>query len=234
MKTLRHGLLTLAILGVGCTAQGQVIIGWDFGTASANLSSDINVPVTNLTVSNVSSFTGQTLTNANSSGSTGYSGASGTFNASFAAVSGAFNGTTSSAFVFTLTPSAGYTVSISSITFGSRSTASGPTALAIRTSSDNFASNAYSTSVSANSTWGLVNSGALTSITGTNLNPLTVRIYGSGGSSASAGNWRIDDLHVTLTVSAAAIPEPSTYAAILGCAALTGVLIRRRRLQSAA
>ena len=34
--------------------------------------------------------------------------------------------------------------------------------------------------------------------------------------------------------TAAAIPEPSTYAALLGVVSLTGALIRRRRLQRAA
>jgi hypothetical protein len=76
-----------------------------------------------------------------------------------------------------------------------------------------------------------VNSGALTSITGTALNPLTLRIYGSGGSSASAGNWRIDDLSVTLAVGA--IPEPSTYAAIAGFVMLGFAVARKYRANKA-
>jgi len=44
--------------------------------------------------------------------------------------------------------------------------------------------------------------------------------YGSGGS----GNWSFDDV----TISGIAIPEPSTYALILGAASLGVVLVRRR------
>ncbi len=45
---------------------------------------------------------------------------------------------------------------------------------------------------------------------------------------AGTGTIALDNISVT------AIPEPSTYAAILGAAALTGMLIRRRRLQRTA
>ena len=43
----------------------------------------------------------------------------------------------------------------------------------------------------------------------------------------SGGAFRIDD--VSFYGSASAIPEPSTYAAILGIAALGGVVWHRRR-----
>ena len=234
MKPLRHDLITLVFF-LGCGAlQAQTTISWDFGTATGSIAADVNVPVTNLTISNISSLTGQTLTNASSSVSAGYSGASGGFNGSFAAVSGAFNSVSSSAFVFTLTPTAGYQVAVTNISLGSRSTASGPTALTLRTSVDGFSANTYSTIASANSAWSFVNSGTLTSITGTNSSPLTLRLYGSGGSSAAAGNWRIDDLSVTLAITAVPVPEPSTYAVILGGIALAGVMIRKRRQQRAA
>ena len=56
--------------------------------------------------------------------------------------------------------------------------------------------------------------------------PVTFRVYGYGGTSANAGNWRVDDL----SLSAAAVPEPSTYAMVgLGAALLVGIQRFRRR-----
>lgn len=205
----------------------QTTVGWNFGTGAGDASANINAAVSHLTISNITAFTGQTLTLANASASSGYTGASANYNASFATVAGAFNVNSSSAFTFTLTPASGYQVSVSSISFGSRSTASGPVSLAIRTSADNYASNVFASSVTANSVWSLQTASSLSSITGTSASPLSVRLYGYGGTSASAGNWRIDDLNVTLTVSA--VPEPSTYAAIAGAVALAGVMMWRRR-----
>ena len=141
----------------------------------------------NLTVSSVTSFTGQTLTTAASSVSSGYSGASGGFNASFAAVSGAFNAATSSAFSLTLTPASGYQVTVSSVSFGSRSTSSGPSTISLRSSADSYGANLFSTTVGTAGSWSLRNSGSLNSIMATALNPVTLRIYGSGGTRASSG-----------------------------------------------
>lgn len=54
--------------------------------------------------------------------------------------------------------------------------------------------------------------------------------YTVDGATSGSGNNRIDNLTIAGTYSpAAAIPEPSTYAAILGGVALLGVAARRRR-----
>lgn len=228
-RNWRGGILTAVVLAA--SAQAQTVLVWNFGSSVGDLTASSGLPVANLTVGSIASFTGQTLTNASTSPSSAYAGSSGTFNASFAAVSGAFNSATSSAFSLTLTPAAGYQVSLSSVSFGSRSTASGPTSISLRTSADSYGADVYSTTVATTSSWALLSSGSLTSITGTALNPLNLRIYGSGGSSASSGNWRIDDLSVTVVVSA--IPEPSTYAAIAGMVILGVAVIRRRRISRA-
>ena len=216
----------VATTAFGAGLSGQTTVTWNFGAGSASLAASSGTPVGNLTVGSIGSFTGQTLTTSTASASGGYTGASGNFNGSFSAVAGTFNVSSSSAFTVTLTPASGYDVTLTGITFGSRSTASGPTSVAVRTSTDGFAASAYSTSVATTGAWTLVNTGALTSITGTATNPLTVRLYGSGGSSAASGNWRVDDVAMSLAVSA--VPEPSTYAAILGAIAFAGSAWRRR------
>jgi hypothetical protein len=54
--------------------------------------------------------------------------------------------------------------------------------------------------------------------------------YTFGGATTSSGNNRLDNIQFTAT----AIPEPSTYAAMAGVAALLGVMFHRRRQQQAA
>lgn len=228
MKAL-HLLAAAAGVITSAVVSAQTTIGWNFGTGTASLLASSGAPVDNLTIGSIGSFTGQTLTTNLTSPSSGYTGASGNMSGSFAAVAGVFNVSSSSAFTITLTPAAGHQVSITSLSLGSRSTGSGPTTLALRTSADGFASDAFSTSVSTGGTWALIQTGALSNINGTSSDPLTIRIYGYGGTSASAGNWRLDD--VSMTVSMSAVPEPSTYAAISGAAALLGALWHRRRRQ---
>jgi hypothetical protein len=213
-------LLSAAAALSGATAPAQTVVSWNFGVATPSLVASSGVPIENLTLGSVSSFTGQTLTVNTTSSSTGYAGASGGQSGSFAAVSGSFSAGTSSAFTVTLTPAPGYEVTVASVSWGTRSTSSGPTQLALRTSADLFAADAFTTSVATNNTWSLVDTGPLTHVTGSAANPLTLRIYGYGGSSASAGNWRFDDLSVSVSMSA--VPEPSTYAALAGACALLG------------
>ena len=84
-------------------------------------------------------ITGATVTQGNNNGTTtlitatsvssGYPGASGGNNAGAAANVGAFSATGSAYFTFTLTPQAGEVVTTSAISFGSRSTTTGPTSL---------------------------------------------------------------------------------------------------------
>jgi hypothetical protein len=56
----------------------------------------------------------------------------------------------------------------------------------------------------------------------------TFRIYGSGAS-AGGGTFRVDDVTLNGTSGLAPIPEPSTFAVILGALALAGVALQRRR-----
>lgn len=185
------------------------IVTWNFGTTSANAGPSSGVPVNNLNISNVSAGnnanTSQSGIQINTSSASNNSGASGQYNASTTAENESYDPSVSAYFEFTLTPSAGFTVSLNSMSFGSRSTSTGPTDLEIRTSADNFASPAASFTQTANSVW----RGFSSNISGvTSSQPLVVRIYGyvDGGSGSvngsSANNFRIDDVIVDLLVAA--------------------------------
>ncbi|MBS1761678.1 MAG: putative Ig domain-containing protein, partial [Bacteroidetes bacterium] len=190
------------------------IVKWNFGTSSANPAPSSGVPVNNLNISNFSAGnnanTSQTGLQLNTSSVSNNTGASGQYNASTTAENESFNAATSAYFEFTLTPAAGFTVTLNSLSFGSRSTSTGPTDLEIRTSADNFGSAAASFSQTPNSTW----RGFSSNFSGiTSSQPLVVRIYGfvqdgSGSvNSSSANNFRIDDVTIDLLV--AAMPECS-------------------------
>lgn len=222
-------IFALALVSAIISLPSRAQIVWNFGTTVGSDSPSSN-DASNLTVSVISqnNNNGSTTMLSSSSSSSGYTGSSGQYNAASSGVAGALNLSTSTYYQLTLTPTSGYEVSLSSFSFGTRSTGSGPTNVAVYTSSDNYtASIASGTSTS---TWGLVSSGELTSITGTSSSPLVIRIYGYGGSgSTSTANWRIDDVSVS---AVSAVPESSTYAAILGGVALLGVLAVRRRKRS--
>ena len=206
---------------------------WNFGTSSGNAASSSDIP-SNLIASAVTqnNNNGNTTMLSTSAPSSGYIGASGQYNAVASAVAGSLSLLSSTFFEFTLTPSTGYLVDLTEISFGTRSTSTGAANVEVYTSSDNFTTNILSKSVLTTGTWELATSGTLSSISGTSISPLVVRIYGFGGTgSTSTGNWRIDDISTSVFVTA--VPEPSTYAAILGGVALVGVMVMRRRKSAA-
>jgi hypothetical protein len=167
------------------------------GTAAAASTS------TKITASVVSqgNNNGTTTLITNSSASSTYTGASGTYNAGVAARTGALNTATSGSayFQLTLTPTAGNAISLTGISFGSRSTATGPVAYAIRSSLDNYASNIATGTLTANSSWLLASASGITLSGGTGT-AVTLRIYGfngTGSAAANTANWRIDDITIT-------------------------------------
>ena len=134
--------------------------------------------------------------------STGYTGATGGTNAGAAARTGALDTTQSAYFSFTLTPDAGKQVTLFDISFGSRSTATGPQAFSLRSSIDNYATELAGGTMSNNSTWAL-HDPVTTATTAYPSIPVTYRIYGANGTgTASSGtvNWRIDDLTIRILV----------------------------------
>ncbi len=115
-------------------------------------------------------------------------------------------------------------MSITGISFDYRQTASGALNYQVDIGSN---SNVASGGFTRDSAWHQVAHGSITlsGLTGSN----EVRIYGYSG---GAGSFGID--RVILTGAVTAIPEPSTYAAIVGAVALAGVVIHRRKKSRAA
>jgi endonuclease/exonuclease/phosphatase family metal-dependent hydrolase len=199
--TLMRIIYSFFFLLLSFFTQAQSNVSWDFTTATPSA----GLPVSNLTISAVSqgNNNGTTTLLTTTSASSGYTGASGTSNGGAAARIGALNTTASGSayFEFTLTPATGFTVNLSAINFGTRSTGTGPQAYSVKTSLNSFGADAATGTIANNSTWSLKTN--TTNVTSTSGTPLVVRIYGysgAGSPSASTANWRIDDLFITVTV----------------------------------
>jgi len=209
---MRQVYLLCFQLFISVTLFAQSNVKWDFTTASPSS----GVPVSNVTISPVTSGNsyGTTTLLSTTSASSGYTGASGTSNAGVAARIGALNTATngSAYFQFTITPATNYNATISNISFGTRSTGTGPTAYTIRTSRDGFASDITggTGTIQNNSAWSLKTNTA--SISTSASAPITIRIYGYNGSGSPGSgtvNWRIDDLSFDITVTTTACSAPS-------------------------
>ncbi len=193
---------SLALSGtVNEPSSGSSTIVWDFQTTTPTSGVPVDLTVGAIAQGNNN---GTTTLLTTTSASTGYTGASGNNNAGAAARVGALSTASggSAYFEFTVTPSAGRTLTLSEISFGARSTSTGPQAYSLRSSADNYASDIATGTIPATSTW------TLKSNTGLNRSysfAVTFRIYGyngSGSASASTANWRIDDLKLVVATSA--------------------------------
>ncbi|MBS0662604.1 MAG: immunoglobulin domain-containing protein [Verrucomicrobia bacterium] len=186
-------------------------IYWNFGAGSANAAPTSGLPA---------DVTGGTVTQGNNNGTTtlltttsasgSYTGASGGYNAGAAARIGSLNtGASGSAyFEFTLTPNAGKSLQVTGITFGSRSTSTGPQAYTILASYDSTVLQSVGSGTLPNNSAWVYYSPAFTTVTAGDGSPVTFRIYGyNGAGSAVAGtaNWRIDDLKVTVATLASPV-----------------------------
>ncbi len=180
-------------------APGQAAdVYWNFTTDTPTSGAPAGVTVSAVSQGNNNGTTTMLTT---TSASSGYVGASGGNNAGAAARIGslvtAANG--SAYFEFTLTPSANVTFALTAISFGSRSTGTGPQAFTLRSSANGYASDIATGTMSANSTWAFQ---AISGLAFSSATPTTFRIYGyNGAGSATVGtaNWRIDDLNVTIS-----------------------------------
>lgn len=220
---MNHRSSVLFWLTLGCgifsaAGHAQIVI-YSF-TSSSTAPTSV---AANLSGGSVSTGGGVTTTSSTSPVSSGYTGASGGYFISDNSWTGASPGV--NYFQFTVTPVANFTVSLTSLSFGYREsgTSTGPTAFAVRSSSDSYAADlAVGALTNSDNTW---HSSGNTSVTLTFTSATTFRIYASGAASATP-TLRMDDL--TLNGSVAAVPEPTTVAAALGLAAL-GAAWRRRR-----
>ena len=127
-------------------------------------------------------------------------------------------------FEFTITPSSG-SFPLESISFGSRSTNTGPLSWTLRSSDDNYATDLVTPGTLVNdSTWAYASAPLTTVFIGSAAT--TFRIYGYNGTgtpSVNFANWRIDD------VQAIVVPEPATLTAAAAAALSIGLWLRRRQ-----
>ncbi len=203
------GSATSVAVPLAVTSGGASVVYWDFATAAPT--SGVPVGITGGTVTQGNN-NGTTALLTSSSASGAYAGASGGNNAGAAARIGALNqGANGSAyFEFTFTPDAGRQFVATSLSFGSRSTGTGPKAYALFTSVDNFATPVASGVLLSDSTWRMITP-SFAGATGAAGVPVTFRIYaynGAGGAGVNTANWRIDD--VRLTAGLLAVPLPPT------------------------
>jgi hypothetical protein len=124
-------------------------------------------------------------------------------------------------FTFTLTPASGYQLNLTSFVFSSTRSFDGPTSLYLRSSLDSFTDNIAT--VSSGTTINLTTGATYQNLT----ESIEFRLYGDSGTS-SGGILRISDFTFNGSV-VAAIPEPSSCAAIFGAATLAGATWYRRR-----
>lgn len=195
---LRPVLPTVCLTLLASVACAQT--AWDFSAGNGSPAS-LSANLTGGTIAAVNSA----LAFNNTSASGTYSGASGGNNAALTCAPGTLSTATSTYLEFTVTPITGASLSATALTLGTRSTSTGPTTLTLFTSANGYASAVGSAAVSANSAWSVASFSPL-AITGATSGSLTFRIYGSGGAgSGTSGNWRVDDVSLTI---AARVPPP--------------------------
>ena len=197
---------------------GQTSYYWNFGTTAANPSPSPSEVNNNLTVGDITigNISGTAVTTANfisttSNSGTSYPGASAQYNAGNEAKNGALDtGNNGSAyFEFSVTPASGYVFNLLDISFGTRSTATGPAAYSLRSSLDNYATEIAGGTITVSGTpWALKLNSNLT-FESTN-SPVTFRLYGYGGSgTVNSVNWRIDDLSIALVATTKFVIGPT-------------------------
>jgi Bacterial Ig-like domain/Lamin Tail Domain len=189
-------LLATAFTALALPASAQ-IAAWDFTTASPSST------VLNLNASAVAQHAnnGNTPMLGSTTPSSGYAEASGNNNAAASARPGALSTVDdgSTAFEFTLAPVVGYQFTLTGVSFGSRSTGTGPTAYSLRSSADAYATDLASGALLTTSTWVLK---AHSGISLTSGSSVTFRLFAYGGTGhTSTANWRIDDLKLAVTLT---------------------------------
>ncbi|MFY7964140.1 MAG: T9SS type A sorting domain-containing protein [Chitinophagaceae bacterium] len=204
------GTLFLFVL-LTINTRAQTSYTWNFTSAAA---SGTNANLTVDTFKSVNSWANVTAPiRASSSVSNTYSGFSAGNNLGNTCKGGALvlsgsTGTASAAFELTLTPAAGYIVTVTGISFGSRSTGTGPQRYVVKNSKDSYVDSMASGALSNNSTWAY-QSPTTTSVSSAAGTPITLRIYGYNGTATGTPNstftWRIDDVVLNVTVTSAEV-----------------------------
>ena len=132
-------------------------------------------------------------------------------------------------FSFTITPKAGYNMTLDSIKLDEQRSATGIRNWQIRSSLDNYATSIATFNLLDNTTWRSDQTTNLNSLFSNLNSAVQFRIYGYNSESTS-GTWRVDDVKVNGSVlSVATIPEPRT---ILGLLTVTGLTVAMKRQKS--
>ena len=242
LRRLRRGGLAVAVcLTAVCGAAGSSpapagTIYWDMQTLAPTSNGVAGLTVGALTRGQG----GGTSVTGTASSSGGYTlilngsstEASGGNNAQSSAVGGPLSIGSSAYFGVTLTNQSGFDMTFEGLGFGSRSTGTGPTAYALRSSLDGYATDVAGAtgSLPTTSTWAYYTNDLTTPLSIVSGSSVELRIYGWGGSAANLNNltWRLDDLQLVV------LPEPAAAmlaaGAVLGCVGDLWCRSRLRRL----
>jgi len=224
MKIKSTTLAVMAISALAAVSSQAATLIWNFTDDNATF--DVGTPV-DFTISplSVGNSLGTVADPVNStSSSSGYTGSTGTGNIGNAYSTGSLS-TARGYIEFTVTPSAGFTFSLSDMDFGARSTSTGPQGYALRSSADSYATDIFSVTVANNSVWTLKDNTFTAFESAVAGEAVTFRLFGYNGTGSPGNNTingRIDDISLTIT----AVPEPS--AAFLGGLGVLCLLRRRR------
>ena len=212
---MRYFALTLVFLfgfthGFQLRAQDMLYPYWDMQALSPAYVPISTCAVTSLIQGN---NYGNTIFLSEASASLGYAGASGNLNASLASKAGPLQKEASgSAYIeFSVVPSPGYRFIIKSISFGVRSTQTGPQQWGVCQQDDQFASPLALGPLQNSSVWSWVAAEGLNYSAAKTIN---FRIYGFDGVGSPAinvANWRLDDLNVHVQVVPDNLPVKWQY-----------------------
>lgn len=212
---MRYFLFTLIFL-FGCNQGTQLFAQeilspyWDMQTLSPAHTPISTCAVTNLIQGN---NYGNTIFLSEASASVGYAVASGNLNASLAARTGPLQTETmGSAFVeFSIVPSPGYRFIVKAISFGVRSTQTGPQQWGLYQQEDQFTTSLAQGLLINNSVWSWV---AVEGLSYSAAKSVSFRIYGFGGvgnPAINVANWRLDDLRIHLEIVPDNLPVKWLY-----------------------
>lgn len=224
-------------ISTSALAGSPTAVYWNFGPPGLSSAPQSN-SYSGLTVGGFAqgNNNGTTAPFTSTSGSTAYTTAagfsnSGSTNLGAAVATGAFSTASSTYFTtsFSLSSSSTLSYTLSDVSFGSRSTGTGPQQLSLYMSTDGFTSDFTSlgsVNVLNNSTWAAIDFSGLSVAIPNDDSTVSFRIYGSGvvgNPTAGTATWRIDDVAFEI----GSVPEPSV-AALLGLGGL-GLFLRRKK-----